>query len=98
MSFFARSSQPRDHRLSDFLSSRTAGDNRRHRSLVSSAEDSIYERNPLFYQLYLAHTMETQLDAFYRQKADAHKEPVQNQLLDTEWWISNLDKVSRCTD
>ena len=82
---------------SDFPSSRTACNNRRHRSLVSAEEDSIYERNPLFYQLYLAHTMQTQLDTFYKQKADAHKEPVQNQLLDTQWWTSNPDKVSTST-
>ena len=58
----------------------------------------MYERNPLFYQLYLAYTMQTQLDTFYKQKAEAYDEQVQNQLLDTQWWTSNSDKVSACTD
>ena len=82
---------------SDSPSYRAADNNRRHRSLVSAEENSMYERNPLFYQLYLAYTMQTQLDTFYKQKAEAYDEQVQNQLLDTQWWTSN-SKVSACTD
>ena len=38
--------------------------------------------------------MQTQLDTFYKQKVEAYNEQVQNQLLDTQWWTSNPDKVS----
>ena len=42
--------------------------------------------------------MQTQLDTFYKQKVEAYNEQVQNQLLDTQWWTSNPDKVSTSTD
>jgi hypothetical protein len=62
--------------------------------LVSCEEHGIYERNPLFYQLYLAKVTENQLEDFYSANGDGGTTGnALNDLLDAEWWTNDASKM-----